>query len=87
MAEKNVRSIFAYCSDVLKRGLHIEEKSLLVMYLVSINVQQVSVNVSGGHFFLREEFNDTPLLHVHFHVRHPFVRLPLCRHLLHGNKM
>ena len=37
--------------------------------LVSINVQQVSVNVSGSHFFLTEEFNDTPLLHTRFHVR------------------
>ena len=30
--------------------------------LVSISVQQASVNVSGCHFFHMEEFNDTPLL-------------------------
>ena len=34
-----------------------------------------------------EEFNDTPLLHMHFHVRCQFVRLLLCCHLSHGNNM
>ena len=29
-------------------------------------------------FFHIEEFNDTPLFHAHFHVRHHFVRLSLC---------
>jgi len=32
-------------------------------------------------FFHMEEFDDTPLLHMHFHVR-----LPLCFNLSHGNK-
>ena len=54
---------------------------------VSINVQQVSVNFCGCHFFYMEEFNDTPLFHMHFHVRHHFLRLPLCCHLLYGNNM
>ena len=54
--------------------------------LVSVNVQQVS-NVIGCNFFHMEEFNYTPLLHTHFHVRHHFVRLPLCCHLSHGNKI
>ena len=45
--------------------------------LVSINIQQASMNISGYHFFHMEEFNDTPLLQMHFHVRHHFVRLPL----------
>ena len=42
-----------------------------------IGVQQVSLNVSGCHFFHMEEFSDTFLLHIHFHVRRHFVRLPL----------
>ena len=46
--------------------------------LVSISVQQALLNVSGGHFFHKEEFSDTLFLHTHFHVRHHFVRLPLC---------
>ena len=54
---------------------------------VSINTQQASMNVSGCHFWCMEEFSSTPLLHTHFHVRHHFVRIPLCYHLLHGNKM
>ena len=55
--------------------------------LVSINIQQALTNVSGCLFFCMEEFNDTPLLHRHFHVRHHSVRLPLCCHLSHGYKM
>ena len=34
-----------------------------------------------------EEFSDTPLLHVHFSVSCHFVKLPLCCHLSHSNKM
>ena len=61
---------------------------LLIHFLVSINVEQVLMNVSGCHFFHMKEFSDTPLLFMHFHVRHHFVRLPLplCYHLSHGNK-
>jgi len=55
--------------------------------LVSINIQQMSTNVGGYHFFHMEEFSDTPLLHTHFHVRCQSVRLSLCWHLSHGNKM
>lgn len=52
----------------------------------SRNVQQVLMNANGCHFVCREEFNSTFLLHIYFHVRHRPVRLPLCCHLLHGNK-
>ena len=38
-------------------------------------------------FFCMEEFIVTPLLHLHFHIIHHCVRLPLCYHLLHSNKM
>ena len=55
--------------------------------LVSINVQQVSINVSVCHCFCMEKFSDTPMLHTHFYIRHHFVRLPLCCHLSHGNTM
>ena len=55
--------------------------------LVSINIQQVSMNVSGCHFFCMEKISCTPLLYPHFHVRHCFVGLPLCCHLRHSNKM
>lgn len=34
-----------------------------------------------------EEFNDTSFLHLHFHVRCHSVRLPLCCHLSHDDKM
>ena len=37
--------------------------------LVSINVQKESMNVSKCYFFHMEEFNSTPLLHTHFHVK------------------
>ena len=40
----------------------------------------------GAIFFLMEEFNYTPSLRTHFHVRRHFVRLPLCCHLSHGNR-
>jgi len=55
--------------------------------LVSVNIQQTSVNISGFHFFCMDEFNDTPLFQSHFHVSCHSVRLPLCHHLSHGNKM
>ena len=55
--------------------------------LVSLNVQPASMNVSGCNFFCMEEFSDTPLLHQHFHVRHHFIRLPLCCHLSNGNNV
>ena len=55
--------------------------------LVSVNVQQASMNVTGSNLFRLEELNYTPLLHKHFHVRRHFVRLPLCCHLSHGNKI
>jgi len=55
--------------------------------LVSINVQQVLMNVSGCNFFCMGEFSSTPLFHPHFHVRHHTVRLPLCYHLSHGNNV
>ena len=55
--------------------------------LVSINIQQVLMNVSGWHFFCMEEFSDTPSLHLHFHIRHHSVKLPPCCHLSHGSKM
>ena len=37
--------------------------------LVSINVQQTSVNVSGCNIFHMEGFNSTPLVYIHLHVR------------------
>jgi len=47
----------------------------------------VNIDVSGCHFFYKEEFSDTPLLHMHFHVSHHCVRVPLCCHQSHGTKM
>ena len=55
--------------------------------LVSINIQQESMNVNGGNFLCMEQFSDTPLLHMYFHIRHHFVRLSLCCHLSHSSKM
>jgi len=55
--------------------------------LVSVNVRKASMNVIGCNFFHMEEFNYTSLLQMHFHFRHHFVRLPLCCHLSHGNKI
>jgi len=58
-----------------------------IHWLVSISIQQALMNVKGCHFFHMEESNGTPFLHMHFYVRCHFVRLPLCCHLLHGNKV
>jgi len=55
--------------------------------LVSTSIQQASENVSECHFSYIEKFIDTPLLHMYFHVRHHFMRQPLCCHLSHGNNM
>lgn len=35
-------------------------------WLASTNIQQAPMNVSRSHFFCMEEFNSTPLLHMHF---------------------
>ena len=53
--------------------------------LVSIDVQQLLMNVTGCHYFHVEEFNPRPLLHAYFHIRHHSVRLPLCCYLSHSN--
>jgi len=37
-------------------------------------------------FFCMDKFNDVPLLHKLFRVRHHFVRLQHCCHLLYGKK-
>ena len=58
-----------------------------IHWVVSIKVQQVLMNVTGCHFFHLEEFSDTPLLHLYFHVRCHCVRLPLYCHLSRGNNM
>ena len=43
--------------------------------LVSRNVQQVSVNVNGCHFFHMKDFNNTPFLHKQFHCQMPFCQI------------
>ena len=55
--------------------------------LVSVNVQQASLNVVGYNFFCMDESSHTPLVHTHVHVRRHFARMPLCCHLSHGNKI
>ena len=40
-----------------------------IQCLVSINIQQASLSVSGCHFVHMEEFSSTPVLHTHSHVR------------------
>jgi len=55
--------------------------------LVSINIQQESVNVNGCHFFNMGKFNSPPLLPMHILVTHHSVRLPLCCHLSHSNML
>ena len=54
--------------------------------LVSRNIQQTLMNVSGCHFFHMKEINDIPLLYTYFYVRHHFVRMSLCCHLSHSHK-
>ena len=57
---------------------------------ISTNIQQMSMNLtpmSGWNFICVEELDSTPLLHTHFHVRCRFVRLSLCCHQSHSNKM
>jgi len=66
-----------------------------IHYLVSINIQQVWLNVIGCHVSCMEEFNDIPLFHIHLHVGHDFVRLcvnawaasPDSPHLVHLKRL
>lgn len=48
-----------------------------IHYLVSINVQQTSVNIkeAKNSFFCMNKFSDTPLLHIYCHVIQHFARL------------
>ena len=55
--------------------------------LVSISIQQASVNVNGCHFFCMEDFCSMSLLYTNFCVRSHSVRLPLCCHLSRSKKM
>ena len=40
-----------------------------ILWLVSISVQPMSMNINRCGYFCREEFISTPLLHTHFHIR------------------
>jgi len=48
--------------------------------LVSINVQQVWLNVNECCFFCMDEFSSSPFHHTNFYVRCHFVRSPLSCH-------
>jgi len=50
-------------------------------------LHQRSANVDECLFLHMEEFSDTPLLHMCLCVRCHSVRLPLCYHLSHSNKL
>ena len=54
--------------------------------LLSKNLEQILMNVSGNILFCIEEFSSTLLLHTYFHFRLHFVRLHLCCHLSYSNK-
>jgi len=54
--------------------------------LASVRIQQASTNDSRYNFFLHGGIQ-LPFLQTHFHARHHSVRLSLCCHLSHGNKM
>ena len=68
--DSSVTVVTAEMHHPLPHGAHI-------LWLVSTNIQQVSVNANGGHFFCLEEFNSTPLLYMHFYVRQHCQSAPL----------
>ena len=49
--------------------------SLCSHLLFGLYKQQALMNVKDYCFIHMEEFNNTPLFHTHFHIRHHFVRL------------
>lgn len=55
-------------------------------WLVSMNTQQTSMNISRCNFFPHGVIHWYTLLHTPLHVRHHVARLPLCCHLSHDNK-
>ena len=61
--------------------------TLCLTVLTSTGWSQVPMNVSKCNFVHMEQFSDTSLLHMHFHIRHHFFRLPLCCHLSYSNKV
>ena len=40
-------------------------------------IQQLSMNVNGCRIFCTEEFNSSPSLHTHFHIKHHCQTAPL----------
>jgi len=60
----------------------------LIVLIPTVWTLYVFSNVTGCLFFLCGGIHWLSLLHMHFHVRHHFVRLPLCCHLLlHNSNM
>ena len=55
--------------------------------LVSVHVQQASMDIIGCKVFRMEVFSYTLLFHMHLNDRHHFVKLSLCCHLSHGKKL
>jgi len=77
----------------LSRHCHTAEMSHPLLHCAHMH-NFVSINYSGSineyqcvQIFLMEKLNSTPLVYMHFHVRHHFVRLPLYFHLFQGKKM
>ena len=75
-----------YYDNIIAEMHHPQPHCAHIHCLVSINIHQVSMNINGCNIFHMEEFNDTPFFHTHLHVRHYYVREPLCCHLSHSNK-
>jgi hypothetical protein len=57
-----------------------------ITVITAPTTSQPSMNVNGYNLFRTEEFNDTLLLRMHFHIRRHFARLLLCCCLPHDNK-
>ena len=76
---------FMSLSPLLKCTTHC--LTVLSSSLVSINVQYAVMNVSGCNCFCMEEFSDTPLFHLHFHVTHHCVTVTFCCHVSHSDNM
>ena len=68
---------------LLKRSTH-----CLTVLTSTVGVCKPSSSVNRHHYFSTWRNSVSPLLlHTHFHVRHHYVRLPLCCRQSHSNKM
>ena len=73
MAIQNMVHFSHHCHPPTAKTHHPPPFCAHINRLMTINIQQASMNASKCHFLLMKEFDSTPVLHLNFHI------MPVCQ--------